>query len=54
MTILVRELDCKRCGHKWYPRRPKAPKVCPECKRDDWQTAPKVTKSVTSSDKDCH
>lgn len=35
---LVRGLACLRCGHEWYPRHPKAPKVCPQCKRTDWQT----------------
>lgn len=26
---------CKRCGHKWKPRKPK-PKQCPKCQSDKW------------------
>jgi len=29
-------LHCKRCGHKWYPRTPKKPEVCPKCKSPLW------------------
>jgi hypothetical protein len=28
---------CKRCGHKWIPRRPQKPKVCPKCKSPYWK-----------------
>jgi predicted Zn-ribbon and HTH transcriptional regulator len=34
----MKKLACKRCGHQWYKRSPKNPKVCPRCKRKDWQT----------------
>lgn len=27
---------CKRCGHNWYKRTPKLPKVCPQCKTPYW------------------
>lgn len=40
-------LRCRRCGHgPWVPRRLnkdgtlKKPKVCPECKRTDWEKEP--------------
>lgn len=26
-------LKCAVCGHKWHPRYPTLPKVCPKCKR---------------------
>ena len=29
-------LHCKRCGHTWYPRTPKEPKVCPKCSSPYW------------------
>ena len=27
---------CKRCGHRWYPRSPARPKVCPRCMSPYW------------------
>ena len=50
------ELECKRCGHIWYPRRPQYPKVCPRCKSPWWDTPrgnnsmqnlPDITPAVT-------
>lgn len=38
VPIDVQQTECLRCGHTWYVRRPKLPKVCPKCKRSDWQT----------------
>jgi len=36
--ITVTEYTCERCGHVWQPRRTtRRPKVCPKCKRYDWQ-----------------
>ena len=32
----MEKLKCKRCGHQWYPRKPKKPKVCPKCKSPYW------------------
>ena len=34
--IEVPYLECKRCGHKWIPRNPKTPKVCPKCNSPYW------------------
>ncbi len=40
--FVVRPLRCLRycngvpCGHVWYPRTPKRPKVCPRCKSMNW------------------
>jgi len=33
---LVELLKCLHCKHTWFPRHNKLPKVCPECKRYDW------------------
>ena len=34
--IEVPHLECKRCGHKWIPRTPDYPKVCPKCNSPYW------------------
>ncbi len=34
--IKVFYLECLRCGHKWLPRRPVAPKACPKCNSPYW------------------
>ena len=38
VTEVVSELTCDRCGHTWKPRYDTLPKVCPACKRIDWNT----------------
>ena len=30
-------LECKRCGHRWRPRGPGKPRVCPRCKTKYWE-----------------
>lgn len=40
--IEVTQYTCQKCKHKWIPRMGKKPKVCPECKRDDWDKPKKV------------
>lgn len=35
--IKVIQYTCEKCSHKWIPRNNKKPKVCPVCKRMDWQ-----------------
>lgn len=32
----MKQLTCIRCTHKWYQRRPVLPKICPKCKRENW------------------
>lgn len=34
--IEITELECKRCGKKWYPSSPELPEVCPRCKSYSW------------------
>ena len=45
MAVFVKEtideLQCDRCGHRWKPRYGNLPKVCPECKRTDWNDGEK-------------
>lgn len=42
MVLTVRQLDCKRCGHRWIPNRPVKPKVCPKCKNPNWNKIKKL------------
>lgn len=43
----MKKLKClnPKCLHEWYPRTPKKPKVCPSCKRIDWDKERKDAKS---------
>jgi hypothetical protein len=36
--ITVWEYACERCGHRWVPRGPGAPRICPTCKSPYWDT----------------
>jgi len=36
------ELKCFKCGYTWTPRTPRTPKMCPNCKRRDWNERPKA------------
>ncbi len=36
------EVKCFKCGYKWAPRIPRTPKMCPNCKRRDWNERPKA------------
>ena|SRR3990167_10532908 len=35
METEVKELYCKRCGHKWFPRQSEV-RICPRCKSPYW------------------
>ena len=43
--LTLTELECLRCEHLWYPRRPQLPKVCPKCASPYWNK-PKVRLTV--------
>ena len=43
--IVVMGYECFQCGHKWRPRNPEPPAVCPKCKDNDWQK-PRLGKPV--------
>lgn len=32
-------LECKRCAHRWIPRKALVPKMCAKCKRTNWNSA---------------
>lgn len=33
---VIKELTCKRCGHRWMPRKIELPTQCPRCKSYYW------------------
>lgn len=35
-NITLPTLHCFQCGHDWHPRNNQLPKVCPICKRTNW------------------
>jgi RNA polymerase subunit RPABC4/transcription elongation factor Spt4 len=35
MKINIKQLICKRCGHKWVPRTSEVT-ICPKCKSPYW------------------
>jgi hypothetical protein len=39
---MMKTNTCTRCGHKWYPRTPERPRVCPKCKSPYWDKPRKV------------
>lgn len=40
---VIKQLKCKRCGHKWWPKAPKLPLNCPKkkCNSPYWNKARK-------------
>lgn len=44
--MAIGELECRRCGHKWFPRTNRLPKACPKCKHYNWNTAWEVEHEV--------
>src|SRR4051812_42824207 len=42
MSEVIRELECKVCGHKWFPRLPRRPIWCPKCNSKNWATGRKL------------
>lgn len=42
--IELTELKCQRCEHKWNPRRPVRPIICPKCKSPYWDKPRKSKK----------
>lgn len=41
------QIECKRCGHKWIPRKPEV-MLCPKCKSPYWN----IEKKKKQNDKD--
>jgi predicted Zn-ribbon and HTH transcriptional regulator len=48
----IPQLKCKRCGHKWYPRTPLKPKVCPKCKSPYWDRERKEKNEISKDPQD--
>ena len=38
-------LNCKRCGHDWYQRKPGKPRNCAKCKVLYWDRPARIPKS---------
>ena len=32
----IRQQECLRCGHSWWPRSTERPIICPNCKSPYW------------------
>ncbi len=45
-SMEVNELECRHCGHTWFPRYAHKPKVCPKCKRYRWEVIAEVNNVV--------
>lgn len=45
-TNTVSECKCLRCDHKWMPRKPGRPIVCPECNSPRWDKPKKDEKAA--------
>lgn len=43
--------QCLRCPHKWQPRTPKKPRVCPKCKSPYWDKPRRSEKPVDKEEK---
>ncbi len=39
---LIGPRGCLLCGHRWYPRTPERPLVCPKCKSARWELGRKL------------
>jgi Zn finger protein HypA/HybF involved in hydrogenase expression len=48
MEVNVIELECKKCGHRWFPRG-RDVRICPACKSAWWDLEKKNgTKEIVS------
>ena len=37
MKVKINQIECKRCSHKWLPRKEEI-RQCPKCKTAYWET----------------
>ncbi len=42
MIIKITKLECKRCGHKWVPKKEEV-RICPKCKSAWWDKVKNAT-----------
>lgn len=47
MEVKLTQIECKRCGYKWLPRKIDV-RQCPKCKSPYWEI-PKEIKNVERS-----
>lgn len=38
MAEIIKKLTCVSCKHEWFPKTPKKPICCPNCKTAAWET----------------
>jgi hypothetical protein len=41
---VIRQHTCLCCGHRWFPRTPDRPRICPQCKTARWDIGPRSPK----------
>ena len=46
MKVEIKEIVCKRCGHKWIPRKTEV-RICAKCKSPYWDKERRINKLVT-------
>ena len=49
VKIDIPKLECKRCGHKWWPRKEDV-RQCPNCKSALWDKEPKKKNKKENED----
>lgn len=47
IPITVMGFRCERCNHEWISKGKREPKICPKCKRVDWDKPRKVPSLLT-------
>jgi len=45
MKIKITKLECKRCGHKWVPKKEEI-RICPKCKSPYWDKEKNAKKII--------
>ena len=45
---ILEQLNCERCGYRWFQRTPNKPVKCPECQSRAWDKA-KQDQSIDSN-----
>ena len=40
----IKRVECLRCGHEWWPRKPEKPVICAKCKSPYWDKPRKKPK----------
>ena len=40
------QIECRRCGHKWIPRKPEVMLLCTKCKSPYWNIPKKKNQNA--------